>query len=70
MEIVVAACAGPAQANPDRALVLRGEWEHSSHPEIRSYFQLTTASKGKISLSNGVSLGIYIILKGRPHAQQ
>jgi hypothetical protein len=32
--------------------------------------QVTTAYKGKLVFSNGVSLGIQATLKGRPHAQQ
>lgn len=43
---------------------------HKAHLSPRSYFQLITAHKGKISFLQWWSLGIQTTLKGSPFAQQ
>ena len=56
-------CPSPTRQGPSSERVDR------SHPaELRSYSQLTTASKWKISLFKGVSLSNQTPLKGRFHA--
>ena len=46
-----------------------GRWNRSSYSQTRSYLQLKTTHKGKVS-SNGVSLGIQVTLRSPMHSSK
>jgi hypothetical protein len=66
---ITAAYTRPEHIQARGVPILSGEVDMSSHPQPRSYLQLTSTHSGKISFSKGLTLGTQTTCKGEPHSQ-